>query len=96
MSTIVTSEGDLSCHGKPLPVGIRAIHFKMVGIGVNTLTKADYMGSKICEIARNQPGFFLITDDGTNLREAMHDLVDRFCNAQEEANESKNQESPGP
>ena len=90
MSTFISSEQDVSSYDRPLDKGIVLIHFKMVGVGANTLGRANYIGSQICEIVRNQPGFFLISDDGKNLREAMHDLVNRFCDAQEEKNESKN------
>jgi len=59
------------------------IHFKMIGIGPNTLAKAEYLGPNICNVVGDQPGFFLVSNDGYGLREAMHDLVDRFCDAQE-------------
>lgn len=59
------------------------IHFKMVGIGPNTMATAEYLGENVCKIVREQPGFFLVSQDGSDLRDAMHDLVDRFCDAQD-------------
>ncbi len=90
METVITSEKDLNDHVGELPADIVLVHFKLVGVGPNTLAKAEHLGSKICDIVRQQPGFFVISRNGIGLREAMHDLVDRFCNAQEDDNESKN------
>lgn len=84
MNISVSSEGDLSGYPDKLPEGIIMIHFKMIGVGSNTMAKAEHLGSNICEIVREQPGYFLVSQDGSSLRESMHDLVDRFCNAQEE------------
>ena len=83
METTISSEQDLDQHPDPLPEGMVMIHFKMVGVGPNTLASAEHLGSKVCQIVREQPGFFLLSQDGSGLRETMHDLVDRFCNAQE-------------
>ncbi len=70
------------------------IHFKMIGIGPNTLEQAEHLGPRICKLVREQPGFFVISQDGVGLREVMHDLVDRFCDAQEgRDNESETKES---
>jgi hypothetical protein len=90
METVITSEQDLKEHLEPLPKDVVLIHFKLVGIGANTLAKSEYLGSNICDIVQQQPGFFVISRNGVGLREAMHDLVDRFCNIQEGKNESKN------
>lgn len=91
MQTIIASEQDLTVHGQPFPEGVVMIHFKMVGIGPNTLKNANYMGKEICEIVRKQTGFFLIANGTDGLREAMHELVDRFCDSQgDNKNESKN------
>ncbi len=83
-NTSVHNESDLEDHQKPLPEGMIAFHFKMVAVGPNTMAKAERLGSKICKIVREQPGYFLLSHDGSGLREAMHGLVDDFCNAQEE------------
>ena len=83
METIITSEKDLREHLEPLPKDIVLIHFKLVGVGPNTLVQTEYLGSKICDIVQQQPGFFVVSKNGIGLREAMHDLVNRFCDAQE-------------
>lgn len=84
METIITSEKDLREHLEPLPQDVVLIHFKLVGVGPNTLAQARHLGSKICDIVQGQPGFFVVSRNGAGLREAMHDLVNRFCDAQEE------------
>ena len=83
MKTTISSETDFKDYGGKLPGDAIMIHFKMVGIGSNTLAKADHCGANLCQIVQGVPGYFLISEDGTGLREAMHDLVDRFCNTQE-------------
>lgn len=83
METIITSEQDLSGHEQPLPEDLVLIHFKMVGVGPNALAQAGYLGRNVCDVVRQQPGFFVVSRNGLGLREAMHDLVDRFCDAQE-------------
>lgn len=83
MKTTITSEQDLSNYQDALPEDLVLVHFKLVGVGPNTLSKAEYKGNKVCELVRNESGFFVISKDGVGLRDAMHDLVDRFCDAQE-------------
>lgn len=89
METIITSEQDLRDHLEPLPQGTVLIHFKLVGVGPNTLASAKHLGANVCEIVQKQPGFFVVSQNGVGLREAMHDLVDRFCDAQGGKDESK-------
>ena len=79
---LVTTE-ELAKLEHPLPDNVRLVAFKMVTFGPNTLAEAEYRGSRICEIAAQQPGFFIISESSDGLRQSMHDLVDRFCNASE-------------
>ena len=90
METIITTEQDLSDHAQPIPKDVVLVYFKLIGVGPNTLAKTEHLGRKICEVVRQQPGFFVMSRGGSGLREAMHDLVDRFCNAQEGKYESTN------
>ena len=85
METFVSSEQDFNEFKGKLPEGSIIIHFKMVGIGSHTLAKAEYLGPRVCQIVREQPGFFVVSHSGStvDLREVMHGLVDQFCNAQE-------------
>lgn len=89
METIVSSEQDLIEFNKPIPNDVVMIYFKMVGVGPQTLAKAEFNGIKICEVVRDQTGYFILSNGGAGLREAMHDLVNRFCDSQEKMNESK-------
>ena len=89
MKTSISSEQDFEEFPDKFPEGLILIHFKMVGVGHNTMAKAEHLGPNICKIVREQPGFFLVSQDGSDLRDAMHDLVDRFCDAQEGKNEPK-------
>lgn len=79
---LVTTE-ELTRLEHPLPDNVVLVAFKMVTFGPNTLAEAERRGSKICEIAAQQPGFFIIADRNDAVRQTMHDLVDRFCNASE-------------
>lgn len=83
MKTSIHAESDLDDFPDKLPADRVLIHFKMIGVGPNTLKKANYTGSEICKIVRKEPGFFLMSQGGSGLRGAMHDLVDRFCDIQE-------------
>jgi hypothetical protein len=87
METTISSEEDFKEYPDKLPDNLVMIHFKMIGIGPQTMAKAEHSGSEICKIVREQPGFFLVSQDGSGLRDAMHDLVDRFCNAQDGTNQ---------
>jgi len=83
METSISAEQDLEEFKGRLPENLIMVHFKMVGVGPNTLEKSEYLGSNVCKVVREQPGFFVMSQDGSGLREAMHDLVDRFCDLQE-------------
>lgn len=89
MKPIITSEQDIRAYKEALSSDIHLVHFKLVWVGPNTMQNAGYVGSNICDIATRQPGFFVISENVAGLREAMHDLVDRFCDIQEENYESK-------
>jgi len=90
MKTSVCTEQNINDLQQDLPLGWTMIYFKMVGIGEKTQALAEHKGSALCGVARQQPGFFLISEDGSGLRDAMHDLVNRFCDIQEGKNEPKN------
>jgi hypothetical protein len=67
----------------PLPDNIQIVAFKLVSFGPNTLAETGRIGSKLCEIADQQPSFFIINESSEGLRQGMHDLVDRLCNIRE-------------
>lgn len=92
MKTFVTAEKDVEQHEKPFPEGTKLIHFKLVGVGDNTMGQANHLGHKVCEIVRAVPGFFIVHENSTDVRAALHDLVDRFCNQYEGKNEPTKQE----
>lgn len=94
METFITTEKDVEQHEKPFPEGTKLIHLKLVGIGANTMGQANHLGHKVCEIVRAVPGHYIVHTNGLNVRAALHDIVDRFCNAYEGVNnESTQQES---
>jgi hypothetical protein len=93
MKTFVTDEKDVEQHKEPFPEGTKLIHFKLVGIGANTMGQANHLGHKICEVVRTVPGFFIVHENSTDVRAALHDLVDRFCNQYEGKNEPTQQKS---
>jgi len=94
MKTFVTAEKDVEQHEEPFPEGTKLIHFKLVGVGDNTMGQANHLGHKVCEIVRAVPGFFIVHKNGTDIRAALHNLVDNFCNEYEGVNnESTQQES---
>ena len=56
--------------------------------------QANHLGHKVCEIVRAVPGHFIVHENGDDVRAALHDLVDQFCNAYEGVkDESTQQES---
>jgi len=83
METIISSEQDLRSYDQPFPEGTLIVHFKIVGVGPNTLEQAEYLGPNICEAVDGQPGFFVIGNTEEGIRAAMHDLIDRFCDSRE-------------
>lgn len=89
METFITTEQDLSGHDKPLDPDVVLVHFKLVGVGPNTLSDCEHLGYKVIAKVKEQPGFFVVSRNGEGLRAAMHDLVDRFCDKQEGKDESE-------
>jgi len=89
METILVTTEELAKFEGLLPDNALVMAFKMVAFGPNTLAEVERCGSKICEIAAQQPMFFIIGELPEGLRQTMHDLVDRFCNT----SEGKNNES---
>lgn len=83
MENRLVTEQEFRFYELPIPEDIGVVAFKLVNLGPNTLKEAEFMGTKICEIAAKQPSFFIITDSSEELRKTMHDFVDRFCNARE-------------
>jgi hypothetical protein len=75
-------------HKDPLADNVHVVAFKLVSFGPNTLAEAGRDGAKLCEIADQQPSFFIISESPDGLRQGMHDLVDRLCNLREKQNES--------
>lgn len=59
--------------------GGRIFYFKFVGIGHDSLAKAD---DQPVPVAREQQGFFLACDDA-DARSLLHAIVDRACNQAE-------------
>ena len=84
METILSTEEDFEGYDDKIPAGNLIIHFKMVGVGPKTQEANDYTGTNICQVVRQQPGFFILSDDVNGLRKVMHDFVDRFCDSQED------------
>lgn len=79
---LVTTQ-ELAAFEHPLPDNALIVAFKLVNFGPNTLAEAGRAGKRICEIADQQPSFFIISESPEGLRQSMHDLVDRFCNIRE-------------
>lgn len=81
MSVKVVQFKELQQLQTQIPVDYNLIAFKMVKVGPGTLSACNYEGSKICEITEKQQEFFLIGNSEEELKQAMHDLVDRFLSA---------------
>jgi hypothetical protein len=84
MKTFITTEKDIRSCKDRLPTDAQLIFFKMISIGPNTMRQSDYQGDEIYKVANAQPGFFIFGNDINEMREAMHDLVDRFFEAKKE------------
>ena len=79
----VSSEQNFVEHSEPLPEGVSIVHFKIVNVGPNTQQQAGRIGSAICELVKTQPGFFVVSDNITETRQAMIDIINRFCDTLE-------------
>jgi len=79
---IVTSQ-DFINGPSEVPDGLYLVSFQLVGIGINTQAECDHSPQKIHEVVRKQPCFYIVSEDLSELRTTMHDLVDRFCDLQE-------------
>ena len=66
-----------------LPEGTQLVYFKLVAVGPNTLKTAEHDGAVIDAIVEGQPGFYILSENGEGLKEAMDDLVIRFLKAKE-------------
>jgi hypothetical protein len=86
METVISTEQQLLELNEGFPPGYPISYFKFVGVGPNTQAELEHSPVKICEMVKNQEGYFII---GPDVRKQMHELVDRFCDIQEKINESK-------
>lgn len=77
MEVRLVSEEELKTFTEKLPA-LPTVHFKIVGVGEQTLAKHDHNPSAVCQEVEEQPGFYLIAETEETLRDAMHDLVERF------------------
>lgn len=84
MENILVTSEKLKAFEDPLPEDIQVLGFKLVQVGPNTMALAQRMGAKICEIVDSQPTFFIIGSASEDMRQSMHDLVDRFYNKLED------------
>lgn len=84
MKNFIASQQDLVSHEDRIPEGTAIVHFKLVGVGPKTLSEAGYMGKAVSDRVDQIPGFFVLSEDGMGIRECLHDLVDKFCDAQEQ------------
>jgi len=94
VETRLVREEQLKVFDGKLP-NLPTVHFKMVMVGEKTLTKHDHNPVAVCDEVAQQPGFYLIGESVEALRDAMHDLVERFIakgKEHESENNSKEQE----
>lgn len=92
METRLVREEQLKVFDGKLP-NLPTVHFKMVMVGEKTLTKHDHSPAAVCEEVEQQPGFYLIGENVEALRDAMHDLVERFiAKGKEHESETKPKE----
>ena len=71
---------DLREHDQPLP-DTPLLYFKYVSVATSVLAREGHDPRKICEIVDEQDGFFLIGESSTQVRNALHELVDSFMDA---------------
>lgn len=65
--------------------GVLLAYFKMVGVGPDTIATCGGDPSTVNTKVGEQLGFYLATDSDEKLRQDLHTLVDRFCDARESA-----------
>lgn len=79
MENRLVSTSELLGLQQPLPEGIELVAIKFVSLGPNAIVEAERSGAKICEMAANQPSFFIISQSREAFRAILHTYVDRFC-----------------
>ena len=65
--------------------GLLLSYFKMVSVGECTVEECDSDPDIVNQKVGEQLGFYLITDSDEKMRQDLHTLVDKFCDAQESA-----------
>jgi hypothetical protein len=89
METFRVQEEDLKKHDKRLP-DTSLFYFKIVSVGPNMLKDNDYQPKVICDIVNQQNGYFMFGSSFSEMRKALHDVLDMFVDKLEETqNESK-------
>lgn len=62
---------------------LKLMHFKMVGVGPNTINQAAGKPKRIHQLVADVGGHYLVADDLDSLRAAMHEFVDQTVDAME-------------
>jgi hypothetical protein len=83
MENRLVSSADFKAFSEKLPEDLAVIAVKFVSLSRETLAKADFSAPKICEIAEEQPTFFIISQMPESFRETLHRYVDKFCDLRE-------------
>jgi hypothetical protein len=83
MKAKVIRENTLAEANLRLTKDVQVGYFKIVGIGPNTIESCEGNVEEIRQILVKQPGFFILSDSQEDMRETLHQLVDKFCDALE-------------
>jgi hypothetical protein len=81
MSVKLVSYNELQQYQGKITPDYNLMAFRLVKVGPQTLTDCNFNGAKICEIIDKQSQFFLIGSSSEELKQSMHELVDRFFSA---------------
>lgn len=79
MEAKIIKEDDLFDKALDVDQGNKLFYIKLVGIGPNALS--EHANAPV-QVVQGQPGFFLISDPN-EIRQTLHEIVDRACNAAE-------------
>lgn len=84
MNAEIIPENKFNEFKEPIPEGLPISYFKITSIGQNTIKATEGNANKICDMMQVISGYFLVGDNTLEIREGMHSIVDKFCDAYEE------------
>ena len=82
MESVIIADKDFGEDHAIVPQDVDCVFFRLVGVGENTLNAKERKLAGVKDLVDKQPSFVIISlREG--MREALHQLVDNFCDSRE-------------